>query len=119
MLNTAAATPTTAAQSTIAHDELKGCAFVDPPRLVDGALATAAEMQRLTDQIHDYVESMQQSLACLDRLLANPVTRTERQSLEAIYNNGVDQLNFVVGEYNKQVRTYRMTLRVPDVHENP
>ena len=57
---------------------------------------------------------MQASLACIDRLGERQLTDADRQMLVSYYNNGVDQLTFIVEQYNRQVREFRISERMPD-----
>lgn len=106
--------PDTAPGSNIARADLKQCAFADPPALIEGQWAERREMRELDEEIRTYVAAMQASLRCLDRLLERELANADRQMLDSFYNNGVDQLNFIVAEYNKQVREFRIADRIPD-----
>ncbi len=107
--------PATAAGSNIAAGDLQQCAFQKPPALIDGQWAGRREMRKLDEDIRTYVAVMQASFACIDRLLERQLTETDRQMLDSFYNNGVDQLNFIVDEYNQQVREFRIADRLPDL----
>ncbi len=106
--------PDTAPGSNIARADLKQCAFADPPALIEGQWAERREMRELDEEIRTYIATMQASLSCLDRLLERELANADRQMLDGFYNNGVDQLNFIVAEYNKQVREFRIADRIPD-----
>ena len=103
------------AHSTISPVDLKPCAYQQPPTLVDGQWADQRDMRRLDKEIRTYVEAMQASLACVDGLLERQLADTDRQMLDNFYNNGVDQMTFIVEEYNKQVREFRLVEHRPAI----
>ena len=71
-------------------------------------------MRKLDEEIRTYVSAMQASLACIDRLGKRQLTDADKQMLDSYYNNGVDQLTFIVDQYNRQVREFRISERIPD-----
>ena len=95
--------------------ELTQCAFVDPPTVIDGSIAEPRAMRTLDAKIREYVTAMQASLACLDRYQEGQLTELQRLTIDQIYDNGVDQLNFIVDAYNRQVRLFQMEDRLPDL----
>ena len=82
---------------------IRDCSFDAPPKILDGVSASRVEMEAMASAVRAYVDGMQASLACLDAALEE-VGPADRQIITYLYNNGVDQLNFVAGEYNEQVR---------------
>lgn len=90
------------------------CGFVEPPILLVGVTAMRGEMSQLADAITSYLQSMQASLRCLDATeqdLKDGLSDIQRSTISAIYNNGVDQMDFVAREYNRQLRTFRLSDR--------
>ena len=89
------------------------CVFATPPRILDGSISSRREMQDLAAAMGDYVAAMQRSLKCLDAAAAT-ASSENGPLIDRIYNTGVDQLNFIVDEYNKQVQIYQRFERVQD-----
>ena len=90
------------------------CGFVDPPIVLDGSTANQSDMARLADAITSYMQSMQASLQCLDvteQDLKDGLSESQRSTISTIYNNGVDQMDFVAKEYNRQLRILRLSDR--------
>ena len=90
------------------------CGFVDPPIVLDGSTANESDMARLADAITSYMQSMQASLQCLDvteQDLKDGLSESQRSTISTIYNNGIDQMDFVAKEYNKQLRFFRLSDR--------
>ena len=90
------------------------CGFVEPPIVLDGATAKQGEMSQLADAITSYMQSMQASLRCLDvteQDLKDGLSESQRSTVSTIYNNGVDQMDFVANEYNTQLRFFRLSDR--------
>jgi hypothetical protein len=85
---------------------IDACQFAKPPQIAEGMFSNQAEMAEMGNRVRAYAASMQQSLSCLDEA-HEAVAPSQRDFLTYIYNNGVDQLNFVVSEYNQQVRQHR------------
>ncbi len=103
------------AQVANSAPELTQCAFVDPPTVIDGSVAESRALRTLDVKIREYVTTMQASLACLDQYQEGQLTELQRLTVDQIYDNGVDQLNFIVDAYNRQVRLFRMEDRLPDL----
>ncbi len=106
--------PATLPISIIAQADLKQCAFADPPTVIDGQWARRRDMRKLDEEIRTYASAMQASLTCIDRLGERQLTDADKQTLDSYYNNGVDQLTFIVDQYNRQVREFRISERIPD-----
>ena len=90
------------------------CGFVDPPIVLDGSNANESDMARLADAITSYMQSMRASLQCLDvteKDLKDGLSESQRSTISTIYNNGIDQMDFVAKEYNKQLRILRLSDR--------
>ena len=84
---------------------LSACKFSTPPMLIDGNTASKPEMEELSVAVRTYIAEMQASLDCL-KAAADAAESREQAIIHQLYNNGVEQLNFVAGEYNEQVRAY-------------
>lgn len=90
------------------------CAFADPPTLLNGPAAEYSEMRQLADAITSYMRAMQASLRCLavrEQNLEDRLSEVQRATISTIYNNGVDQMNFVAKEHNRQIRRFNMSDR--------
>ena len=90
------------------------CAYADPPILLNGSTAKHSEMRQLTDAVTSYMQAMQASLRCLtvkEQDLDDRLSEVQRTTISTLYNNGVDQMNFVAKEYNKQLRSFQMSDR--------
>jgi len=97
---------------------LAACAFVGPPTILDGSTLSTNKMRTLADSVREYAAAMQTSLACMDSLekqMGETLIDQQRATIDALYNNGVDQLNFITREFNKQVGAYKLRQRVPDL----
>ncbi len=96
---------------------LAACAFVEPPTILQGISSSADEMSDLTVSVRDYIAAMQESLSCMksvEETLDETISDERRESIHVVYNNGVDQLNFIADEFNKQVREYKLRQRSVD-----
>ena len=90
------------------------CAFIDPPTLQDGLTARQSAMAELATVVTSYLQTMQASLSCLtttEQDLGDRLSKVQRATIDTIYNNGVDQMNFVAKEHNRQVRRFNMSER--------
>ena len=90
------------------------CGFVDPPILLNGSTAKHNEMRQLADAVTSYLRAMKASLRCLtgtEQDLEATLSEGQRSIISTIYNNGVDQMNFVAKEYNRQLRTFNLSER--------
>ena len=90
------------------------CGFDDPPNVLDGSTANQSDLARLADAITSYMQSMQASLQCLDvteQDLKDGLSESQRSTISTIYNNGIDQMDFVAKEYNRQLRIFRLSDR--------
>ncbi len=89
---------------------LNKCKFPDPPTLLSGTEASADEMKAAGKSVRSYVNVMQDSLACIDKVQAkldDKASDEQKAMLTTMYNNGVDQLNSVAGQYNDQVKAFK------------
>ena len=76
------------------------------------------KMRDLSKSVREYAAAMQESLDCMDSVeskLGATISDQQRGTIDTIYNNGVDQLNFITSEFNKQVSAYKMRQRIPDL----
>ena len=90
------------------------CAFIDPPTLQDGLTARKSAMAELATAVTSYLQTMQASLSCLtttEQNLGDRLSKVQRATIDTIYNNGVEQMNFVAKERNRQVRRFNMSDR--------
>ena len=90
------------------------CAYADPPVLLNGSTAKDSEMRQLTDAVTSYMQAMQASLRCLtvkEQDLDDRLSEVQRTTISTLYNNGVDQMNFIAKEYNRQLRSFQMSDR--------
>ena len=85
---------------------IESCSFPPPPALLDGSIASNAEMEAMGNEVRAYATTMQASLACLDEA-DDGVSSEEQKLIDYVYNNGVDQLNFVVTGFNDQLEQRR------------
>jgi hypothetical protein len=102
LLATAAAR---AAELDVSH-----CRFPEVPAVPDGTQANEAEMGQAGGAVREFVAGIQTSLQCLtdvEKSLGDEITDEQQAQLVAIYNNGVDQMNAVAGQYNAAVRAYK------------
>lgn len=89
---------------------LDKCKFAEAPALANGSDATEDEMKAAGTGVRSYVNDMQDSLACIDKVqtkLGDDASPEQKAMLTAMYNNGVDQLNAVAGQYNDQVKAFK------------
>ncbi len=90
------------------------CPYADPPILLNGSTAKHREMRQLADAVTSYMQAMQASLGCLavtEQDLDDRLSEVQRTAINTIYNNGVDQMNFVANEYNRQLRSFQSSDR--------
>ncbi len=86
------------------------CKYPEPPKVPDGATASEAAMGQAGAQVRDYVAGVQSSLQCLsevEKSMGDDITDDQEATIVAVYNNGVDQMNAIAQEYNKQVRAFK------------
>ncbi|MEM1230849.1 MAG: hypothetical protein AAGI15_09950 [Pseudomonadota bacterium] len=103
------ATASSAAADTDAMD-LSNCAFAKAPEIPDGATATPEAMSASATAVRSYMGAMQDSLDCLESAekgLGKDITDEQKLMVTAAYNSGVDQLNTVAENYNRQVRAFK------------
>ncbi len=97
---------------------LAACAFIKPPQILPGTTLSTNKMRDLSKSVREYAAAMQESLDCMDSVeskLGATISDQQRATIDTIYNNGVDQLNFITSEFNKQVSAYKMRQRIPDL----
>ena len=62
-------------------------------------------MEQMGSDVRNYAAAMQTSLVCLDSA-ATGAAPEATVLIHEIYNNGVDQLTYIVDQYNEQVEFY-------------
>ena len=90
--------------------EISHCKYPEAPAVPDGTTATEAEMGQSGADVRQFVADIESSLECLlavEESLGEDITEEQQATLVAIYNNGVDQMNTVVTDYNQQVAAFR------------
>jgi len=97
-------TPVGAETTDLDTVELKACAFVDPPEIIDGSYASRPGMAQMGKDVRIYAADIQASLACLD-VASQDVEPEHALLIKQIYNNGVDQLNFIVERSSTSARS--------------
>ncbi len=105
-----AAKAATADNSVDLGQQMSKCKYPDPPKMPDGSKATESEMGQAGADVRDYIAGVQSSLQCLsaiEKSLGDNITKDEEKTLVGTYNKGVDQMNTVADEYNKQVRAFK------------
>ncbi len=86
-------------------EQLRACAYPSLPEIVDGSNTNETAMSLMGKQVGEFVVSVEASLVCLDKA-ANQASPENAKVINQLYNNGVDQLDFVAKNYNEQVRRY-------------
>ncbi len=93
-----------------AEMDLSSCAFAKAPEIPDGATASPEAMSAIATAVRSYMGAMQDSLDCLESAeqgLGKEITDEQKLMVTAAYNSGVDQLNAVAENYNRQVRAFK------------
>ncbi|MCZ6644068.1 MAG: hypothetical protein O7F71_21040 [Gammaproteobacteria bacterium] len=106
------------AESRRLREILAACAFVEPPTILEASTLSTNKMRDLNESVREYVAKMQESLGCMnsvEKRLSGALSDQDRATIDAVYNNGVDQLNFITNEFNKQVSAYKLRQRIPDI----
>ena len=86
------------------------CSFPEPPVIPSGATAPESALAAAGAAIRDYQGAMQDSLACIESLIASlgeEITPEQDSGLTALYNNGVEQLTMIAESFNQQVRAFK------------
>lgn len=108
------------AESTQLSDEtrqaLLSCAFIDPPPLRDGSVATRVDMEQMAVGVKRYAADMQTALACIDAVTERSDPE-EHRFIDYMYNNGVEQMNMVLTSYNERVKMYRRYENIRNIEE--
>lgn len=100
--------------------DLSPCAFAKPPEILDARVISEHEMRNLGASVREYLSAMQDSLGCLESVeqnLSDLITDVQRATINAVYNLGVDKMNFISSEYNKQVNVFRIRDSIPKLEE--
>lgn len=87
-------------------EQLRACAYPKMPVIVDGSNTNENAMSEMGKQVREFVVSVEASLVCLDKA-SEGASPENAAAINQLYNNGVDQLNFVAKQYNDQVRRYQ------------
>ena len=110
-----------AQETSLDQQQLSACGYPDLPVIVDGSNTNKSAMSAMHQQVSEFVVSIEGSLECLDKA-ANQATPENAEIINQLYNNGVDQLNFIATQYNEQVRLYNRYQQVLDnsmILQNP
>ena len=105
-----------AASSVWAAPDLTECRFTQPPQVIEGISATKNQMDRLGEIVRSYVEDMNRSLACLEvkeAALGADITAEDKALIDAVYNQGVEQIQVIAKGYNDQVEVFNYKDRIP------
>lgn len=107
---------TGAASGAWATPDLTECRFTQPPQVIEGISATKNQMDRLGGIVKAYVEDMNRSLACLEvkeAALGADITAEDKALIDAVYNQGVEQIQVIAQGYNDQVEVFNYKDRIP------
>ncbi len=105
-----------AASSVWAAPDLTECRFTQPPQVIEGISATKNQMDRLGEIVRAYVEDMNRSLACLEvkeAALGADITAEDKALIDAVYNQGVEQIQVIAQGYNDQAEVFNYKDRLP------
>jgi len=105
-----------AASSVWAAPDLTECRFTQPPQVIEGISATKNQMDRLGEIVRSYVEDMNRSLACLEvkeAALGADITAEDKALIDAVYNQGVEQIQVIAQGYNDQAEVFNYKDRLP------
>ena len=105
-----------AASSVWAAPDLTECRFTQPPQVIEGISATKNQMDRLGEIVRAYVEDMNRSLACLEvkeAALGAEITAEDKALIDAVYNQGVEQIQVIAQGYNDQAEVFNYKDRLP------
>ncbi|GEM_PF-5744204 len=102
-----------AQDTSLDTEQLAACAFPDLPEMVDGSNTDKEAMTRMGTQVREFIVSIEASLTCLDNA-AGTASPDKKAVIDHLYNNGVDQLNFIAKQYNEQVRRFKRYQQVLD-----
>jgi hypothetical protein len=86
--------------------DLMACAFPEPPRVADGCAAPDRDFDRSRRAVLRFVSGIEESLACIEAHEAGleAPDRQTRARIDALYNNGVDQMQLIAEAFNQQLR---------------
>ena len=90
--------------------DVEKCAFPEPPVIPDGWLASESELAAAGAAMRAYQAEVQASLECIDEVitsLGEDMTSEQESALNALYNNGVEQLTMIAESFNEQVRAFK------------
>jgi hypothetical protein len=105
--------PASAQEASLDTEQLSACAYPNLPTIVDGSNTNQEAMSRMGEQVREFVVAVEASLVCLDNA-ANKATPENAKIINQLYNNGVDQLNFIAKQYNEQVQRYNRYKQIQD-----
>ncbi|MEH6557920.1 MAG: hypothetical protein V7459_01375 [Oceanicoccus sp.] len=109
-----ALSPASAQDAGLDTEQLSACAYPNLPAIVDGSNTSKEAMSRMGKQVREFVVAVEASLVCLDNA-AKKATPENAKVINQLYNNGVDQLNFIAKQYNEQAQRYN---RYRQIQEN-
>lgn len=95
-----------AQEASFDTEQLRACAYPKLPVIVDGSNTNQNAMTDMGKQVRGFIVSVEASLVCLDKA-SKEASPENAAAINQLYNNGVDQLNFVAKQYNEQVRRYQ------------
>lgn len=90
--------------------DVSECEFPDSPEMVDGASISQEQMVAMGTAVRGYVDAMQSALGCIDAVeakLGEAITPEQKGSLNALYNDGVEQMQALAEAYNEQARAFK------------
>ncbi len=103
--------------SAWAVPDLAGCRFADPPQVIPGIDATKNEMANMGATVRAYLQDMNDSLACLsdkEAALGAGITGDDKALINAVYNQGVEQMQIIAKGYNDQLDVFEYRQRIPN-----
>lgn len=77
------------------------CEQGEPPKLVDGATATEAQMAETMQSVKAYIAATQEYQACLEAS-----GKGGRMDTDA-YNKSMSRMESLADDFNKQLKTYK------------
>ena len=86
----------------------------------DARVISEHEMRNLGVAVREYLSAMQDSLGCLESVeqnLSDLITDVQCATIDAVDNLGVDKMNFISSEYNKQVNVFRIGDSIPKLED--
>lgn len=105
-----------AATGVWAAPDLTECRFAQPPQVFEGIGATKNQMDRLGGIVNEYVQDMNRSLECLEAIeaaLGAGISGEDKALIDAVYNQGVEQIQVIATGFNEQVKIFNYKDRIP------